>query len=340
MKTSKLFSTLLFALLATGMQATIYNVNNDTPSPGEYTNLQVAIDAASAGDTIYLAPTLINYGDITLGKQLVIMGPGFQVGADILGAHAVVEDIDIADVAASGSGLHSFRFHTLTSSIAASAAIISNFSVKRCLIINQINSANDYFTGYIFEGNKFVATTASLTASVAGAYNSGTFSNNIINGIVYYIVNSEVSHNCFLGPSGGASFLLYSSTNNTLINNISIGRNVFATGATNTYAGNISFDGSNNTFPNGTNLENVDPLFTSAASGYFAWTNDYTLAGGSPGIGTGAGGADIGLYGGDGVYRKDGEPSIPIIRSANVPGGNTVPANSTFNVNIISEAHE
>jgi hypothetical protein len=91
---------------------------------------------------------------------------------------------------------------------------------------------------------------------------------------------------------------------------------------------------------------NVNTSFSRAVNsliepvGYFLFSYDYTLDAGSPGIGAGSGGSDIGIYAGNGVYRKDGEPAIPIIRQVNVPGGTTVPANATFTINIISEAHE
>jgi hypothetical protein len=61
---------------------------------------------------------------------------------------------------------------------------------------------------------------------------------------------------------------------------------------------------------------------------------------GSPAIGSGPAGNDMGVYGGDGIYRKDGEPAVPIVRAVNVPGGGVVPANATFNINVISVAHE
>jgi len=42
----------LFALSAAN--ATIRVVNNNNPSPGQYSDLQVAINAANAGDSIYV----------------------------------------------------------------------------------------------------------------------------------------------------------------------------------------------------------------------------------------------------------------------------------------------
>ncbi|MCB0761094.1 MAG: hypothetical protein KDC12_06175 [Flavobacteriales bacterium] len=338
MKTLNLLCVGLFMAICGVSSATIINVNNDTPSPGEYDDLQNAIDAAMPGDTLYLAPTLLNYGNIVLSKQLAIIGPGYNVTGGLLGAHAVLNDIDIDDAAAGGSAIIGIRFNELSSGLSTNA--ISGMQVRRCIIDYRIYTSNDVWSDGIFEGNVFTDAGNVMTSTTGNGFFTCIIQNNIFNGLIYYADNCQISNNLFLGTSAGSTALLGGCDNTVFSNNIVIGRNVGSAGPTNNFFANISFDGSLNIFPNGTNFEGVDPMFTNAGVGLFSFTNDYELDAGSPGIGNGIGGDDIGVYGGDGVYRKDGEPAIPIIRSANVPGGNTVPANSTFNVNIISEAHE
>jgi CTP:molybdopterin cytidylyltransferase MocA len=48
--------TIFFALLVTFQlaQAAVHTVNNNNPSPGQFATLQAAVNAATAGDTIYI----------------------------------------------------------------------------------------------------------------------------------------------------------------------------------------------------------------------------------------------------------------------------------------------
>ena len=329
----------LTALFATyGASATIYNVNNDTPSPGEYTDLQLALDDAMAGDTLYLAPTLLSYGDIDIDKKINIMGPGYYVSGGVFGAHAVVGTIDLVDSLASGSSFVGFRFTELESN--ASQNSMTSIVLKRCIVDYRVYAGNDVWQNCVFEGNVFLDDGTDITGAVGNAFTNSTITNNIFNGYIYYVDISEVSNNIFLAPSGGGSPITSGTEGAYFANNIIIGRNVSSAGAGNTYTANISFNGNNNSFPNGTNFEGVDPMFVSNTTDYFDLVNDYHLDAGSPGIASGTGGDDLGVYDGAGVYRIDGEPNIPIIRQVNVPGGTTVPANATFTINIISEAHE
>ena len=49
--------------------AKVITVNNNINSPGQYTNLQQAIDSASAGDTIYVHGSATSYGNVNVKNQ-------------------------------------------------------------------------------------------------------------------------------------------------------------------------------------------------------------------------------------------------------------------------------
>ena len=58
----------------------IITVNNNTDFPADYDNLQTAIDEVEAGTVILVAGSGINYGVLTIDKQLAIYGPGYFLG--------------------------------------------------------------------------------------------------------------------------------------------------------------------------------------------------------------------------------------------------------------------
>jgi hypothetical protein len=49
-----------------------WRVNNNPGISADFTTAQVAHDAASAGDTIHLEPSLTNYGGLNITKKLAV----------------------------------------------------------------------------------------------------------------------------------------------------------------------------------------------------------------------------------------------------------------------------
>ena len=64
--------------LAVVAQARVLRVNNFDGS-ASYSKVEDAVNAASEGDTIMLDGSAYNYGDITLDKQLVLIGNGYNL---------------------------------------------------------------------------------------------------------------------------------------------------------------------------------------------------------------------------------------------------------------------
>ncbi len=322
---------------ATAAQAAIINVNNASPSPGDYDNITDAVTNASPGDTLYLAPTNLNYGNVDIDKQLHIIGPGFNISGGVLGSFAELGTVVfINGTQTSGSSIESVKVSRIDFNDPASLAMFSNFTIQRCYITQYIYAYNDILSNSVIEGCIFSFATYNTFPS---NYSNLTIQNNFFRGPLFAVTNSVITQNIFVGTGTEAWFSNISSS--SLTNNIIVGKNVNVAVGTNSISGNCSFGGSSDTFQGtGVNLEGVDPEFVNFSGPEFSFASDLNLAGSSPLLGAGAGGEDIGIYGGSGVYRQDCEPTIPIIRSVNIPGGTTVPANATFNINIVSEAHE
>ncbi|MEP7264551.1 MAG: hypothetical protein ABI772_08635, partial [Bacteroidota bacterium] len=76
MKKSLLFA--IFSIAASNVFATVLTVSNQSPNPGQYTTIQAAINAATAGDTVYVHPSATHYAPFNLDRKLTIIGNGFE----------------------------------------------------------------------------------------------------------------------------------------------------------------------------------------------------------------------------------------------------------------------
>ena len=72
----RIFTLLVGLLCCIQAFAGIIRVNRNAGTSADFTSLQVAIDSASPGDTIYLEPAGSSYGDIVINKRVNIYGPG------------------------------------------------------------------------------------------------------------------------------------------------------------------------------------------------------------------------------------------------------------------------
>lgn len=333
---------LLLTILAFGIQsfANVLQVNNFAPSPGQYSSLQTAVNAAVAGDTIYLAGTGINYGGVTIDKQLSLIGPGFTVAGSTISGVAQVGIISLTNLNASGSRFMSIRFFQLISTDGASS-IFSNITVQRCLVDDCLFLSNDDWTGCLIEGNVFTSVGPNTTASSSSANTiNSTIRNNIFNGTLYYATTNVIEQNIFPGVNNGNTAIISGASGNTFQNNIAIGRNCASVDVTSNCTGNMSYLCFSPNFPGSGNYPNTNPMFVVYSAGIFSWTHDYHLSLGSPALAAGAAGMDLGVYDGDGIYRKDAEPTVPVIRNVILPNGNVVPSNSTFTINVSTVTHE
>lgn len=72
----KLLILFVMCGLAMVSQATTLRVNNTDPS-APYASINDAVNAATEGDTIMVEGSSIPYGDVTINKRVVLIGPGY-----------------------------------------------------------------------------------------------------------------------------------------------------------------------------------------------------------------------------------------------------------------------
>ena len=106
------------------------------------------------------------------------------------------------------------------------------------------------------------------------------------------------------------------------------------------FSNNISYNCYNNdtTFANGTNYVNQNPLFTNvSAVPVTAHSINFALSNSSVGHNGASDATDVGVYGGTAIFNQNGIPAIPYIKTLQITGSNTVPANGTLNISVKSK---
>lgn len=322
---------LLFLLtLPLTLCAKIWIVDSNPGSASkDFVNLQAAHDGASAGDTLYLIGSGVSYisSKVTINKRLVIIGPGYFLENPDTQVSLLSATLDkstnpceeglvfaagsegsvlmgvtmIGQIRISTSNIlikrNTFRWRLCGSSLAAYIRVQGSF-----ITITQ-NYMQPPETGFgpsilvdpgfsnISIRNNHLSTHSSSTYSVISSGSGLEISNNVIQRTLN-VSNAFIQNNLF-----------YSAVNPILApgsvirNNISISSIPFA--ATNG------------------NLVNV-PLAT-IVDGTGSTDVQWKLKEGSPAIGTGYEGTDMGMFGGDEPYVLSGIPPIPTIYQLNAP---------------------
>lgn len=324
--------------------AGITRVNNNPGVNADFNNLQVALDSANPGDTIYLEASPTSYGTISINKPVNIFGPGGMIvqnpgfTATKFTAKITTLNIFVGGVNSSFTGLEFngtvnmysgnfaitrcyFNPPGTTNSIALlGTSSGTNILIAQNYIRNNINHGtgvqsrdftfqNNYFEGAIYTENtsRFDFTNNVLRINGASQVHNSTFINNIII------------------PVGASSNLDNSTTYfNNFFNNIVAGSAVYPldTGTGNQVNIPLSavfVDASGQT---------IDSQYQIKENGPADGTG-FEIPQGVP--------TDIGMYGGPSPYQISGVTALPTIFDLVVPASNTT---GQLNVNIKARAQE
>jgi len=350
--------------------ATLRTVSNDPNNPAQYTGIQAAINAANAGDTIYVEATYVtiqngnvinggsNYGNITINKRITLLGSGYNPSQDIayistVGSVTLDTSVAAVGVPASGASYAVVSGLLITGQVNLAGytnnVILNNFTLERCWVQGQI------LIGY---SNNLTIQQNVLSGAVYFGNNTNLIlRNNILNYEMlptYYgpsPVNFTITNNVFIGSVTAVNTAAYSAfTNYGPLLNAIITNNIFyavdPTGASGcTFNNNITFANANPTVPYGTNtgsgnLVNTNPVFTNypIGSANYSPTYNFQLATGSPGKNAGTDGTDIGLYGGIG-FVPTGAPNVPYIEHF-VINNSSISVGQNLNVSIEAKAQK
>jgi len=333
MKKQIIFLTAMMLVLVYSINADIWTVSNNPHSPGQYTDLQAAIDNASPEDTILVSGSQTPYGAISVYKKLTIIGPGWVPLSEFGFVATIDNGINFDTVANPNSSPSGSKIMGLViNSIGLNDPGINNIIIERNKIGNIFFNYDEISDCSIIQnlinGNILISYNSNLLISnniISGQYSTFHHSNEptvmISNNLFFrspssydYISHATFSNNIFLkcpGPAIQYSFFY---------NNI-------------TYAIGYTCDD----LPFGTNigsgnLNNTDPEFINGNTSNYDPDGNYRLGPTSPGKNAGTDGTDIGIYGGPYPFVDGGIPPIPQILLMHV--SNPVPLNSDIDIHI------
>lgn len=366
MKTKTTLLAAIFALIALNSQATTWTVSNNPNSPGQFTSLQAAIDSAGFYDTIMVAGSATSYGDITVDKPLVLVGAGYN---NPYGANTTVNimtlkrvNIHIGPDDSKITGfyvLEQIRFDGRFSGGVDATQKIDNVVIERCRFkdlyfgwgaeqsigqtFNNDTIRNNFITGKImfmdYGGSKrCILNNLQIHNNIfSGGYiTEDTSSNRQTNFSSTFVRNNLFIHRI--------TNVFYNSGPDQKIKNIILENNIFYAaephGCINAvYSNNLTFMCFNNEIPGEGNLGSgnivdVNPMFANypLEGGGLSYSHDFTLLPGSPAIGAGTDGTDIGILGGMLPFDVGANPYFPQMMEVNLPSGSSVPAGGTLNV--------
>lgn len=226
------------AALCGTASATILRVNNVATVGAPYTSLSDAITAATEGDTIMVDGSSTSYGDITVNKRLVIMGPGYlrsENGVLAEGSSSAMTGTITFDTGSTGSIIQGMD---ATGTIDVTVA---NITITRCRVrldlmlrdaaANAVIHQN-YFSGpgsinwFSYGGDKTSPHGTQITNNI---FNTRGAHDGSIRPAIRFIIDGYIAYNTFTYP-GSDNFS--DLTNCTLEHNIFVGNETTITGCT------------------------------------------------------------------------------------------------------------
>lgn len=181
-----------------GLQARILRVNNSPNIEASYNSLTNALTDAAIGDTIYLEPTSVAYGerdaysfsDLKINKQVTIIGPGFYLAENKITEYAAGESFIGGTVRIGADNVNIQG--VILSNVRVEA---SNATLSRCQILNGNSTAIKVNT----DVNATVIEQCFIVGDIQGQNypHNVMVNNNIICGNVTGLERSRIEHNTF-----------------------------------------------------------------------------------------------------------------------------------------------
>jgi hypothetical protein len=295
----------LLALTPLPSQADVWRVDNDPNNVADFRTLQEAHDAASAGDTLYVAGSSTRYSDLTLTKTLTLIGPGYFLNEN---PNTQASPFDAI-------------LSTVTFDAGSEESVLMGCAVRNGLSINasSVTIKRNRVTGDIGLGS------GASNSVIVQNYVNNNFRQSAAQDVL--IVNNYLRQGIdFTNTSGGSAQII----NNVIAGGLDIGNSIVQNNiltseavsvsqlATNTFAHNISAGEQFGT-ANG-NQANVDMATVFVGPDGNSTDGQWQLADGSPALEAGLQGGDVGMFGGNTPYVLSGIPPIPTIYSFSAAG--------------------
>lgn len=313
--------------------------------PEFYTNINTAIDSASAGDTIYLPGGIFTINN-SIVKPIHIIGVGHNPDSTnatyytyLTGTSYPSGSINLSIEASGGSLTGVYIPGQLF--LGNPNGCVNDYSIWRCNI-GSLESSVPYSWGcapsnvsiyecitgiYLPGGSDFIICNSIISLCIG---NNNTIKNNIIFGALNAqsasLNNSIFENNIFLG----VPFVCYYS--NTFYNNL-FNNNLFVEDLT------FPFQGTNNLGIYNIVNQPLASIFINYAGNGFNYDDSYHLQPSCPGINAGSDGTDIGIYGGMFPWKEGSLPPNPHIQYKQIQQSTDQNGNLNVNIKVAAQDH-
>ncbi|PLW99968.1 MAG: hypothetical protein C0594_16320 [Marinilabiliales bacterium] len=321
---------LLFQLsIILNLYADTYTVSNVSDSPGEYTEIQTAVDAANPYDTILVSASSSTYAGALIDKPLVLIGEGYfgdedattkvdwfvlKSGNILSPSNSKISGFEISGM----SGVEIWDFNLPVNNV-----VLENNKLAKIKFYGGGVYSNDTIRNCYFENATLYFGLATYTSI---AIHNNVLDNSVI-GSLTSADNSEffINHNLFMNQTGSYAKVFDQINGSIIENNIFFAANPkLCTDCI--FNNNISYLCDDNTLPGtgntgSNNLESTDPQFVNLdwdSAPAFSYDSDYHLSSGSPGENAATDGTNIGMYGGTHPFNVGAKPDVPKIISLSI----------------------
>lgn len=342
-------------LLATLSNAQTY-VDNNTGATAAFSDLQAAIDAASPNDVIYVQPSPNSYGTVTVNKPLTIIGRSHSLNNFISEIGSITINEGGSGTTLKGLKISSGSLGIIIKGKSSEGAgippvIVSNIAVLNCSFSTIAIESLPYQTSSV--GGNNILIQGCVFRQVTWGYASNlTISNNVIvsGGTFQIPTSTKISNNLFIGqhpniskiPNTTGTFTIQNSmfiNNGSTNNDLNLWDSKLENCLTYNY-GSGNYDiGTSTNLQTSNVLSNTNPMFTNFtpdANISFKLDADYTLQTGSPAIGAGVNGEDLGIFSGfnfNNLGVPSGYPTVNIVSSTP-----SLPQNGSLKVTLTAKS--
>lgn len=332
---------------------TTHTVDNNPSAGADFTSLQAAIDAAVIGDTIYVHPSAVAYGNITINKTLHLRGPG-HLPEVTSGEAATIGNITFtAVIGAPNSSISGLRTGDISTGNSQnySGLTLTNNRLGRVLGSNTLNQSN----GWVISGNVFLVNMFSILQK--GNNSNWVVVNNFIQNqatsstwqiFTGFNASDLLRNNIIVSSQNTGNVKIFENCLNTVFENnlllfLGTATGLNNTGSSVTFNNNLTYSYTGLTLsdlPGATNLNNTDPQFVNGGTTpTFGYSKDFNLTDSSPGSGYGVDGQDIGIYGNSYPFDMRGYPDdLPYVTSL-IINNTVVSTGGTLNVQFAAEGN-
>ena len=294
-------------------EAKTITVDNKVGSVAMYNSVQSACDAAEPGDTILIAGSPTNYGHAIITKKLHLVGPGYWLAEN--GIPGITKDsatlsIIYAQIELSSSNESSATGLAVSLNVTPGAG---NIHFDKCHIFNPIFSSRVTIKRSFLNYATLVVSGSSMSNCLIGQggntilHNGTTASHCVIQRAPFFssVAGSSISNSIFITESSLTASVFAANVKGSVTHSLSVG--------------GLGIGGNPTFLPSGNG--NIPTVAFTVQAFVQGQTNDkaYVLAAGSPAIGSGLNGVDMGIFGGVQPYVISGVPSLPRITRFLVP---------------------